>query len=390
MASTTASDDIRSLFLLRPEVAFLNHGSFGACPRPVFEEYSRWQRELEAQPVEFLGRQAPSLLREARREVGKFIGADAGDIVFTINATFAVNIVARSLNLGAGDEILTTNHEYGACDKTWNFLNAKSGASYRKVQIPVPVTTHEDIVERIFAEVTPATKLLFFSHITSPTALTFPAAEICRRARELGIMTLVDGAHAPGQVPLDLNTLGADFYTGNLHKWLCGPKGVAFLYARPEMQPLLEPLVVSWGWGNEVYGDSQFIDSLQSLGTDDISASLSIPAAIRFRQEHNWDDVVRRCHEMVRRARPEIAAVFNAVPLCPDSDEWYAQMGAFLLPEGINGAELQRRLYDEHLVEIPIFRWNEGQTIRIAVQGYTRWEEVERLLEGGRKVLASM
>lgn len=390
MASITVSDDIRSLFLLRPEVAFLNHGSFGACPRQVFEEYGRWQLELEAQPVEFLGRRAPVLLREARKQVGEFVGADANDIVFTINATMAVNTVARSLNLGPGDEILTTDHEYGACDKTWNFITAKSGATYRRVRIPVPVTTHEDVVERIFAEVTPATKLLFFSHITSPTGLTFPAAEICRRARELGIMTLIDGAHVPGQVPLDLNSLGADFYTGNLHKWLCGPKGVAFLYARPEVQSLLEPLVISWGWGNEAYGDSQFIDYLQSLGTDDISAQLSIPAAIRFRQEHNWDEVVRNCHEMVRRARTEIASVFNAVPLCPDSDEWYTQMLAFLLPEGIDGMELKRRLYDEHLVEIPVFWWNDLQTIRISVQGYTTWEEVERLLKGGREVLASM
>lgn len=384
------SNDIRSLFLLRDEVAFLNHGSFGACPRPVFEEYGRWQLESERQPVEFFGRRAAGLLRQSRQALGELLGADADDIVYMINVTVGVNIVARSLKLGPGDEVLTTNHEYGACNRAWRFITARNGATYRAVNIPVPVTTHDDVVERIFSEVTPATKVIFISHITSPTALTFPIARICRKARELGITTLVDGAHVPGQIPLDLESIGADFYVGNLHKWLCAPKGAAFLYARREMQSLLEPLVVSWGWDAIVPGDSQFIDYLQSLGTDDISAPLSVPAAIRFQKEHDWDSVRARCHEMVRRARPAMADVFGAEPISPDSDEWYGQMGAFILPAGIDGGELQERLYNEHLVEIPVFAWDSHQTIRISMQGYNTWEDVERLLEGGRKILAEM
>ncbi len=384
------SQDLSSLFLLRPEIAFLNHGSFGACPRPVFEEYGRWQRELEAQPVDFLGRRAPSLLRESRTALGNYLGCHADDLVYVINATVGMNIVARSLALGSGDEVLATDHEYGACDRAWRFILGKNGASYRHVSIPVPVTTHQEVVDRIFAAVTPATRVIFISHITSPTALTFPVTEVCRRARELGIITLVDGAHAPGQIPLDLEAVGADFYIGNLHKWLCAPKGAAFLYARREMQAMLEPLVVSWGWEAMVPGDSQFIDYLQSLGTADISAPLSVPAAIRFQQEHNWDAVRSRCHDLVRRARPEIAAaVGGGVPLAPDSDEWYAQMSALLLPDGIDGAALQRRLYEEHLVEIPVFQWNGRQTIRISAQGYNGWDDVERLLAGIRAVLKS-
>ena len=384
------SQDLSSLFLLRPEVAFLNHGSFGACPRPVFEEYGRWQRELEAQPVDFLGRRAPSLLRESRTVLGRYLGCHANDLVYVTNATVGMNIVARSLVLGPGDEVLATDHEYGACDRAWRFILGKNGASYRHVSIPVPVTAHEDVVERIFAAVTSATRVIFISHITSPTALTFPVTEVCRRARELGIITLVDGAHAPGQIPLDLEAVGADFYIGNLHKWLCAPKGAAFLYARREMQEMLEPLVVSWGWEAMVPGDSRFIDYLQSLGTADISAPLSVPAAIGFQQEHNWDAVRSRCHELVRRARPEIvAALGGGVHLAPDSDEWYAQMSALLLPDGIDGAALQRRLYEEYLVEIPVFQWNGRQTIRISMQGYNGWDDVERLLAGIRAILKS-
>jgi len=387
---SSVSSDIRQFFLLRQDVTFLNHGSFGACPRPVFEEYGRWQREIEEQPVEFLARRSPALLLESRRVLGDYIGADAANIVYAINATVGVNIVARSLNLGPGDDVLATDHEYGACEKAWLFITGRNGARYRKVRIPVPVTTHEDIVERIFSQVTPATKVLFFSHITAPTALTFPVAEICRRARELGIMTLVDGAHVPGQLPLDLHEIGADFYVGNLHKWLCAPKGAAFLYARPGVHSLLDPLVVSWGWDSATPDDARFIDYLQSLGTNDISAPLTVPAAIRFQQEHGWDKVRSRCHQIVRRARPEIASVFGAEPVSPDSDEWYMQMAAFLLPEGLDGVELQRRLYDEHRVEIPVFSWNGRQTIRISVQGYNSWKDVERLLAAGRMVLAGM
>ncbi len=384
------SQNLRSLFLLRPDVTFLNHGSFGACPRPVFEEYGRWQRAIEEQPVEFLGRKAPALLRDARHLLGDYLGCDGNDLVYVINATMGVNIVARSLALGPGDEVLATDHEYGACDRTWKFITAKNGASYRQVRIPVPVSTHEDIVERLFAAVTPSTKVLFISHITSPTALTFPVAEVCRRARELGIITLVDGAHAPGQIPLDLEAVGADFYVGNLHKWLCAPKGAAFLYARRDMQDLLEPLVVSWGWDTIMPGDSRFIDHLQTFGTDDISAVLAVPAAIRFQQEQGWDQVRADCHELVRRARQEIAEIVGGQPLAPDSSLWYAQMSALSLPDEIDGALLQQRLYTEHLVEIPVFSWNGMQTIRISMQGYNGWDDVERLLEALRAVLGSM
>jgi isopenicillin-N epimerase len=324
-------------------------------------------------------------LREAREYVAARMNADAADIVFVTNATVGVNIVARSLDLGPGDEVLGTDHEYGACDRVWRFLGGKKGFSYRHAEIPVPVTSHEDMLDQLFSAVTPATRVLFISHITSPTALTFPIAEACRRAREMGLITIVDGAHVPGQLPLDLTAIDADYYTGNFHKWVCSPKGSAFLYARKSAQPALEPLVVSWGWEAVEPGESEFIDHHQYRGTRDLAAALTVPAAWDFQDHYNWDEVRQRCHEMIRQARPELIELLDAEPIGPDSDEWYAQMMAFRLPKEIDGVELQRRLWEEHLVEIPVFPWNGRQTIRISVQGYTRWSEVERLIAGVRE-----
>ncbi|MBC8146308.1 MAG: aminotransferase class V-fold PLP-dependent enzyme [bacterium] len=386
--------DLRTLFMLRPEVAFLNHGSFGACPRPVMAQYQSWQLESETEPVEFHARRAAGLLQTAREALGELVGADANDLVYVTNATVAVNIVARSLRLGPTDEVLGTDHEYGACERVWRFLSTRGGPRYRSAHIPVPVTTHEDMIEQLFSQIGPDTRVIFISHITSPTALTFPIAEVCRRARELGLMTIVDGAHVPGQMSLNLREIDPDFYTGNLHKWLCAPKGAAFLYARNELQPMLDPLVVSWGYESIFDGPSQFIDAHEYRGTRDISPALTVPFAIDFQREHNWKDVIAECHAMVKRARPLIAEALDAVPIAPegpassngDATEWYVQMSAFLLPDGYDRLSLGTRLFDEHQVEIPTFGWNDRQTIRISIQGYNTWNDVERLLDGIRAI----
>jgi isopenicillin-N epimerase len=209
----------RSLFLLDPNVVFLNHGSFGATPRPVFEKYQWWQQELERQPVEFLGRRFNDVMRAARAALAAYVHTDADNLVYAPNATTALNIVARSLPLQPGDGIISTDHEYGALDRTWQFLCRKTGAVYQPVLIPLPVTTTEDFIEQVWARVTPHTRVLFLSHITSPTALIFPIQELCRRARAAGITSIIDGAHAVGQIPLDMGAIGADFYASNAHKW---------------------------------------------------------------------------------------------------------------------------------------------------------------------------
>jgi isopenicillin-N epimerase len=211
---------LRRSFLLDPKVIYLNHGSFGAIPKPVFDIYQHWQRELERQPVEFLGRRTTDLLAESRAALADYLGTQADNLVYVTNATYGVNIVARSLSLGPGDEVLATEHEYGACDRTWRFLSQKHGFTYINQPISTPICSGEEFVERSWQGVTPRTKVIFLSHITSPTAAIFPVAEACRRARTEGILTLVDGAHAPGQVPVNLEEIDADFYPGNLHKWI--------------------------------------------------------------------------------------------------------------------------------------------------------------------------
>lgn len=384
---------MRERFLLRHDVAFLNHGSFGACPREVLEEYWRLQRELEAEPVEFIARRLMGLTRAVREELGAFLGADALDLVPVPNATTGVNIVAHSLRLGPGDEVLTCDHEYGACDRMWTFLAGQRGFSYRAVEIPVPVGEQEEVVERIVSAITPATRVIFLSQITSPTALTLPIEPIVRAARERGIITVIDAAHAPGQVPMDLDATGADFTTGNLHKWLCAPKGSAFLHARREVQDLLDPLVVSWGWEPaertrpSFTGETRFIDLFQYTGTVDPSPFLAVPAALRFHRDPEWQAAVARSRELLVAARPRIAEALHALPIAPDSGGWFQQMSAFVLPAEIDAPLLQHRLFDEFGVEIPAVVWNAHWTIRISVNGYTEPWEVNRLIDAARAIV---
>ncbi len=374
---------LRDLFLLRSDIVFLNHGSFGACPRPVFETYQAWQLELERQPVEFLGRRFDALLRAARKELGAYLHADPEDLAYVPNATTGLNIVARSLSLQPGDEVLSTGHEYGALDRTWRFIRHKQGARYLSHAPPMPLESREQVVEAVWAGVSERTRVLFLSHITSPTALIFPVEELVHRARTAGLLTVVDGAHTPGQIPIDLAALGADFYVGNCHKWLCAPKGSAFLYARREVQHLLEPLVVSWGWEDrpDSFGKpvGSFLAEQQWQGTRDIAAYLSVPAAIQFQAEHNWTRVRAECHELLREARRRIEELTGLPPICPDSPDWYAQMAAFPLPP-CDAVAFKQRLYDEFSIEVPIIEWNGRQFLRVSIQGYNTPDDVETLV----------
>jgi len=377
----------KELFLLDPAVAFLNHGSFGATPRPVFARFQAWQRELERQPVEFLVQRFGGLLREARTVLARCVHTEPDNLVFVPNATTALNIVARSLRFEPGDEIVTTDHEYGAIDRMWRFLSRKTGAVYKPVPLPLPLTSAAELVERLWTGVTPRTRVLFFSHLTSPTALILPARELCRRARAAGILSIVDGAHALGQLPLDLDELGADFYTANAHKWLCAPKGSAFLYARPEVQRLVEPLVVSWGDTAFAPTGSPFLDEQQWAGTRDISAFLAVPDAIRFCDEHDWTRVRAECHRLVRHAREAVAALTGLPQICPDSPEWFAQMATVPLPP-CDAPTVKARIYAEHRVEVPLSDWHGGPYLRVSIQGYNSLADVERLLSALRATLA--
>lgn len=371
---------LKAEFLLDPNITFLNHGSFGACPKLVFETYQQWQLELERQPVLFLGRRIDALLRDAMIPLADYVNADPDDMIFVQNATAGVNIVARSLSLKAGDEILTTNHEYGACTYTWEEVCRKTGALYVQRTTELPVTTAAAFLELFWAGVTPSTKVIYLSHITSPTALIFPIEPIIQRAREAGIITIIDGAHAPGQIPIDLRALDADFYTGNCHKWLCAPKGAAFLYARREYQDWLTPLIISWG-----YYEESFALRHERQGTHDPAAALAVPAAIRFQQEHDWDSVRQACHELVIKSHTDFAEITGMPPIA--SSDWFGQMVATLLPP-CDIDRVKRRLYDDYQIEIPITVMQNTPFLRVSYQGYNTIEESERLNAALKEVLA--
>jgi isopenicillin-N epimerase len=356
--SRTTSDALREQFLLDPSIVFLNHGSFGACPRPVFDAYQAWQRELERQPVEFLAleRRYPELLEVPRVRLAEHLGADAGNLALATNATSAVNAVARSLALAPGDEILTTADEYPGMELLWEYVCRRSGAR-------VVRTTLDEL------EPGPRTKVVFVSHVEWATGEVNEVARACARAREAGALSIVDGAHAPGQLELDLEALGADVYAGNCHKWLCAPKGSGFLYARPEAQRAIDPLVVSWDWGD----GNAFHQLHRWQGTRDPAALLAITTALDFQAANDWPAVRARCHALLAEASVEL----ERCGLEPLGRE-YVQMRGFRVP-GADAAELKRRLYDEHRIEVPVFETRLGTILRVSVQGYNDADDLAAL-----------
>ena len=238
---------MKSDFLLDPQIAYLNHGSFGACPKPVFEAYQRYQLELETEPVTFLQRRFPDLMNTARTSLSDFLGSHPDQVAFVRNATFGMNQAARSLDLKPGDKVLTSSQEYGAIDRMWQAVCADRGAELVRVPIALPCQSAETITAAFVNHLNPAVRVISFSHITSESALVFPAAEIVELAKAAGAITVIDGAHAPGQIPLNLDNMGADMYIGNCHKWMMAPKGAAFFHASAEWAERARPLVVGWG-----------------------------------------------------------------------------------------------------------------------------------------------
>ena len=296
-------------------------------------------------------------------------------------------MVARSLPLEPGDEILTTDHEYGALERTWTFVVEHLGAKLTVQRLPERLTDPQEVVEAVWAGVTPKTRVLFLSHITSPTAVRLPIEPLIARAREAGIWTVVDGAHAPGQIELDLPALGVDFYGGNCHKWLCSPKGAGFLYARREVQYLVEPLVISWGWRPRDPWSTEFVDAMQRQATHDISAYLSVPAAIDFLRVHDWPVVRQECHELVRLARLGMSELTGVEPLVADDPRWFAQMAVLPLPSHVDAPTLKNRLYDEFRIELPYNHWGETPRLRVSVQGYNTRADIESLLKAVQSLL---
>lgn len=379
---------MKSQFLLDSTITFLNHGSFGACPKPIFEEYQRLQLELEKEPVYFIQKKQAEYLKMAKERLAKYIGCNTNDFFFTPNPTFAVNTIMRSLDLKAGDEILSTNHEYGAMDRTWNFYCKKSGAKYIRQNISLPVVSKEQILEEFWRGYTSKTKIIFLNQISSATALIFPVKEICDKARELGLITIIDGAHVPGQMDLDITDLNPDFYTGTLHKWMLAPKGSSFLYVKKDFQQMLDPLVVGWGYESVAPGESQFLDYQEFQGTRDVSAFLCAPKVIDFLEENDWKSKAKECRRIVRNNYQRFCDLLNTKPICPITSEFLVQMASIPV-NTTNPVALKELLFNKYKIEIPIIPLNGNYFIRYSINAYNSQEDLDILYKALQDIMAT-
>lgn len=368
-------------FLLDPSVIFLNHGSFGATPRILIEEQRRWQEIMEQQPVAFFVN-AAAYMQPVRERIAAHLGARQQDVVAVVNSTYGVNVIAHAMSslFSEGDELLTVDHEYGACMRAWNAHCASTGMVIKRQHIPIPAPSMDEMVDIIWSGVTERTKLIFLSHITSPTAVRLPVEEICRRAAERGIMTFIDGAHGPAQLDLDLSALNATFYTGNYHKWACTPKGSAVLWVAAAAQHLVPPLTVSWGADIPTTGEGPFIDEHEYLGTRDISAFLTIPAGLDWLHAVDWPNERKRLRALKNATMERLLEIdgLTAVASSWSSDELL--MGAVCLPEGTDLVQLKKWLMAEHHIEVVVHAWLEVPMLRFSIHLHTSQEDLDALV----------
>lgn len=377
---------MKNLFLLDKDIVYLNFGSFGACPKEIFEDYIKWQYLLEKEPVQFIAYNGINYVKTALNSLADYIHCDSSNLVFVPNPTFAVNILAKNIKLSPEDEILTTNLEYGALDRTWNFYCNASGAKYVQQPISLPIQSKETFLKEFWKGYSDKTKVVFISHITSSTALILPVKEICEEAKKRGLITIVDGAHVPGHIDLDLSEIEADFYTGACHKWMMTPKGCSFLYAKPEFQKMLYPLIISWGYESTSPSDSQFFDYHQFNGTRDFSAYLTVPKAIKFMEKHNWKKVAEDCKEKLLSVAPTLFEVLKTNPLAPLNKEFYGQICSAEITTP-SPEKLKELLFNKYHIEIPIMKHGDKCFIRFSFQAFNTTNEIDYLVQCIREII---
>jgi isopenicillin-N epimerase len=375
-----------SLWTLDPDVLYLNHGSFGACPRAILERQWELRLEMEREPVDFLARHWSRRLADARAEVAAFLGAQAQDLAFVGNATGGVNAVLRGLELAPDDEILVTDHAYSACRKAAQFVAGRRRARIVTVAVPFPIDAADTIVERVLAGVTPRTRLALLDHVTSPTGLVFPIERLVAALRERGVDTLVDGAHAPGMVPLALDALGAAYYTGNAHKWLCAPKGTAFLHVRRDRQAAVHPLVISHGYDPEQDG-RRFLEEFDWTGTTDATGWLVLPECIRYLGgllPGGWPEMQARNRALALRARDRLGEALGT--RVPAPDDLIGSLASVPLPPARPGAPAAALDFEQlglwtrgRGIESWFFPWGGGMLVRASAQLYNDESQYARL-----------
>nr|WP_236117342.1 aminotransferase class V-fold PLP-dependent enzyme [Hassalia byssoidea] len=376
---------VRSFWSLDPAVTFLNHGSFGACPRTVLKAQQRLREQLENEPLRFFIREWEKLLDDARSKLAGFVGAPAEDLVFVPNATTGVNSVLRSLVFHPEDEILTTNHEYNACRNALDFIASRTGARVVVAKIPFPLESSEQILSAVIERVSPKTRLALLDHVTSQTGLIFPIQQLVKQLQQRGVDTLVDGAHAPGMLALNLSEIGATYYTGNCHKWLCAPKSAAFLYVRPDKQPEIRPLTISHGANSPRTDKSRFQLEFDWMGTNDPTAYMCVPEAIAFMGSllpGGWNELRQRNHQLALQARQLLCEALNVSVSCPD--EMIGSMAVVPIPEVLESRSfmsLRDELFDRFGIQVQVVPWQEKPKllIRVSAQIYNTLEQYEYL-----------
>jgi isopenicillin-N epimerase len=386
------SNPFARFWQLDPSVTFLNHGAFGACPIAVLEQQQRFRHQLEQEPLRFVMRELEPLLDIARVALADFVKADPADLAFVPNATTGVNSVLRSLTFTAGDELLTTSHAYNACRNALEFVAERWNAEIVVATIPFPLTDPQQIVQTVVDCITPRTKLALLDHITSPTALIFPLHALVKALDECGIDCLVDGAHAPGMVPLNLPEIGAAYYTGNCHKWMCAPKGAAFLYVRGDRQSLIRPLTISHGANSRRTDRSRFQLEFDWTGTHDPTPFLCLPAALKFmgsQLPQSWLDVMTHNHSLALQARKILCDALEQPIPCPD--EMIGAIASVPLPSTFGKPKssskgidmLQNWLWEEYRIEVPIIPWCHPtpRLVRVSAQLYNHLDQYQYLAE---------
>ncbi len=379
----------RAQMLLDPAVVNLNTGSFGPLPRPVFERATELRRRLAEEPMDFLLRGAPPLLWEARERLAAFVGGGPRRLAFTANVTAAVNLVAASLPLAAPGEILLTDHEYGAMHWCWERAAQRQGLTLRTFPLPQLPASPAEIVEAAAAAMSERTRLFFFSHVLSPTGMVLPARELCAEARRRGVLTMIDGAHAPAFVPLELDAVGADFYGANLHKWLLAPTGSGFLYFGPGAAERVQPLQVSWGWRpdrsrldeRDEFGSTPRLRLFEFEGTRDPCPWLAAPAAMDFQAALGFDNIRGRIAELTAYVRHRLTGLAGLSAVTPERPDLCGAMTAFRLPPRADAAALRRGLWERYRVEAPVVERPDGLLVRASTHFYNTEGEVDRLAE---------
>jgi isopenicillin-N epimerase len=376
---------LRHHWLFPPDVTFLNHGSFGPSPRPVLQARQQWLERVQSNPMDFFVREYGKHLETARERLASYIGSETASLAFVTNATTAMNSVAASVQLQPGDEVLTNDHEYGAVIRLWEHVCQRAGAKLVVQQLPVPFTSSEQLVERIVGGITPRTRLLVFSHITSATAVIFPAEELCRQARQRGVAVCIDGPHAVSMLPLSLSALDCDYYLASCHKWLSAPIGSGFIYVHPRAQATFHPAVLSWGRLPDE-AESRWNYELEWSGTHDPAPILSIPAAIDFLDKIGLQSFREYTRALAQYARQKIGELTGLEPLTPDSPDWYGSMISLFLPDG-EVMPLQQQLWERYRIESLIIAWQGRRLLRVSCHVYTSEEDIDRLVNALREVL---